>query len=91
MGRNAFPTQNPIAGHSLAPWHLSCGPGTLARTTASVPVSTVRLGQACEGGILHLPCDSGNQISSFKQHLKYSLGEPKAKYGTACECPVWTF
>lgn len=39
------------------------------------------------GWILHLPCDRGNRISSFKQHLKYSLGDPKAKYGMACEVP----
>lgn len=90
MGRNAFPTQNPIPGHSPAPWHPSRGPGALAGTTASVPVSAVRLGQACEGvggWILHLPCDRGNRISSFKQHLKYSLGDPKAKCGMACEVP----
>lgn len=34
---------------------------------------------------------ASDQVSSFKQHRKYSSGEPEAKYGTACGCPVWTF
>lgn len=49
------------------------------------------LGQACEGASHTRHVTAGNQICSFKQHLKYSLGEPKAKYGMACECPVQAF
>lgn len=69
MGRNAFPTQNPIPGHSPAPWHPSRGPGALAGTTASVPVSAVRLGQACEGAgdgfcTCHVIAATGSLLSS---------------------------
>ena len=39
----------------------------------------------------HVTAGNRAQISPFKQHLKYSPGEPEAKYGLAYECLVWTF
>lgn len=81
-----------LAG-SLAPvaWPRSSGKGL----GASVPVSTRPSGPGLQGNersyTRHVTAGNPAQISSFKQHLKYSLGEAEAKYGKAYECLVWTF
>lgn len=93
-GRKPFPTQNRLPGCSVAPWHLSRGPGALAgaRGICAGELLAVWARPARERFYTrHVTAVNPARISSFKQHLKYSLGEAEAKYGTACECLVWTF
>lgn len=93
-GPTDFPAQNPRPGLLLAPWHLSHGQDALAGTRGigggKHPATLAR--PAGEPFYTrHVTAGNPAQISPFKQHLKYSPGEPKAKYGLAYECLAWTF
>lgn len=74
-----------LPGPEPAPWHLSRG--ICAGEHRAVGARPVRE----RFYALHVTAGNPAPISSFKRHLKYSLGEAEAKYGTACERPVWTF
>lgn len=92
MGRKALRTQNPRPGCSLAPWHRVAWPWRSGRHSGIRGHQHPPARPAREPSYTcHVTAGNRAQISPFKQHLKYSPGEPEAKYGLAYECLVWTF
>lgn len=83
---NTFPAQSWLPRHLLAPWHPPCGPKALAES----PGIWARPARK-RFHPYHVTVGNRARSSPFKQHPKYSLGEPAAKYGLARELSIGAF